>query len=446
MAINNVTFDDLVCQESIITEEDKLLYGVKGYIIPYTKETFTSTFNINPARVFYTPSLTLSSVYVNFDTMAVCSLHLEAVGLGGASNFVKQIETAVAYSEKEVEEHDFLHSILPLPDAMRFDYLKRLRDKYPDFDGLYSLFMSVYLDSDYGFGVLDDGIARIIGSKSCEDIEKTKVKISNLPNKVKVYRGGNSGSVSYFSAYSWTRNRNVAYFFAARRGNGPGYIAEGYVNKNDIVEYFPDDRNEDEVIINPNKIQIEKVTELVGFDFLESIVPAIGPMFNEYCEELDSLDFASTTAEHGSSHEKRVLFLSLALAHRLNLSIDNKRILATASIFHDTQRTNDMMDSSHGRNARKYYDQREEEPDAIVEFLCEFHCLPDSDGYAEIERNPMLSQRGKEIKQLFEVFKDADALDRVRFGDLMHEPDIKQLRLDVSKGMVLAARILCSQL
>lgn len=445
--MNNVTFDDMVCQDSILTDADKSHYQEKGYIIPYTKDEFEKEFEVNSSCVFYTPSLSLFSVYINFESMAVCSLHLEMTELEGMDNFKRQIPVAVARSEEEVKQHSFLNSILVLPDAMRFDYLKQLLQKYPSYDGIYSLFMSVYTDSDYGFAAMGNETARtLLRQKTSKDVNETKQRISGLPDRVKVYRGGNSKSVPYNSAYSWTRDINVAYFFAARRGDGPGYVAEGYVDKRNIIEYLPDDRGESEIIADPQNVTVDKVTRLEGIDYLKSVEPLISPIFNEYCEKLEWLDFADATNEHGLSHERRVLFLTLAIAHRLHLPIEDMHILATASIFHDSQRTNDDVDENHGYDAKEYYTQTEDEPDAIVEFLCEFHCLPDSKGRAEIKQNPKLSECKNRVQMLYDVFKDADALDRTRFGDLMREPDIKQLRLDTSKELVLAARILCSQL
>ena len=73
-------------------------------------------------------------------------------------------------------------------------------------------------------------------------------------------------------------------------------------------------------------------------------------------------------------------------------------------------------------------------------FLCKYHCLPDEDGYRHIQNDPVLSQQHSRAKRLVDAFKDADALDLVRFG--IQDVDLNQLRYPVSKSMVLVARLL----
>ena len=75
-----------------------------------------------------------------------------------------------------------------------------------------------------------------------------------------------------------------------------------------------------------------------------------------------------------------------------------------------------------------------------MKFLCTYHCLPDEDGYTHIQNDPVLAQQSIRSKQLIDAFKDADALDRVRFG--IQDVDLDQLRHPVSKSMVLVARLL----
>ena len=47
--------------------------------------------------------------------------------------------------------------------------------------------------------------------------------------------------------------------------------------------------------------------------------------------------------------------------------------------------------------------------------------------------------RRKKAKTLLDVFKDADALDRVRFG--ISELDVNQLRIPISKKLPLLAEL-----
>ena len=159
---------------------------------------------------------------------------------------------------------------------------------------------------------------------------------------------------------------------------------------------------------------------------------------------MEHLSFAQNSAEHGYGHEARVLLLCLTIAHLMNLPPRDRRVLATAAIYHDTQRTNDSVDEIHGCASKEYYMKNELSPDPLVSFLCEYHCLPDEAGYKEIRDNRSLSKNRSRSKLLYEIFKDADALDRVRFG--IRALDLNQLRLPISKELVLIAKIYKDQI
>ena len=67
----------------------------------------------------------------------------------------------------------------------------------------------------------------------------------------------------------------------------------------------------------------------------------------------------------------------------------------------------------------------------VIQQIIKYHCLPDEIGRSEID---------KRYQKLFDVFKDADALDRVRFG--IRDLDINQLRTPEAKSMTMVADII----
>lgn len=77
--------------------------------------------------------------------------------------------------------------------------------------------------------------------------------------------------------------------------------------------------------------------------------------------------------------------------------------------------------------------------DPLVEFIIEYHCRPDEEGYQAIQNTRELSKRRTKSRQLFDIFKDADALDRVRFG--LQDLDINQLRTPEAKLLPLFAHV-----
>ena len=444
--INAVSFDSLVCQTDITSIEDKNEYNSKGYCIYLTLDEFKEKFNINPSCVWYAPSISITNLYFNPETLAACPLHLDmhlhGIAIGDIEGTYHVIET----TEKEVANGEYNFSIMTLPDAMRIEYFEKLIDKKgADIPGLYKLFISYYQTSDYGFGSLkQDVLKTIFDSKTQEEIDEINNKLSSLPDEVTIYRGGNSASVPYDEAYSWSLDINVANFFAARRGYSDGYIATATVNKNDILDYFPNN-SEKEILVNPNKIKIEDVRTIYGMDFIESFLPVVASMYRTYRDAMMELDFYTNSHLHGKEHEVRVLLYCLFISEILDLSNSDRRILATAAIYHDTQRTHDYVEDTHGLAAREYYVNNVSKPDLLVEFLCEYHCLPDEQGYAEIRNNRKLSKNREKSTLLYQIFKDADALDRIRLGDIK-STDLNQLRLDISKNLTLVARISLEQI
>ena len=114
---------------------------------------------------------------------------------------------------------------------------------------------------------------------------------------------------------------------------------------------------------------------------------------------------------HGVAHEARVLVWTQVLADMTRdegLSADPV-VLGWAAAIHDTQRWDDGDDPDHGSRAERWLLDR---PDLLpasvpidrVAYLCRWH-VP-LDGLAR-QMTPELC-----------VFKDADALDRWRIGDL----------------------------
>lgn len=438
--IKSVDFNSLVPQTAIQTEEDKLNYNKKGYRIELTQEEFCSRFNLDPACVWYTPSISCDSLYFNKETLAAAPFQIALFTSGFFSN-LDVFYKAIKGREEEALNHDFSGSISSFPDAMRMEYfnllVERFGTKVPD---LYNLFFTYYLDSDYGFGkVAPSTLEAIFAAKTPEEKDKTHSTLQRLPDLVTVYRGGNTASVSATEAYSWTLDMNIANFFACRRGQGKGYIVQGQVSKEDIIDAFLDDRNEQEVVINPKNVQITRTIPIHGLDFIAPLLPELGPIYRDHLDKLQDLDFAQKSEVHGTLHEARVLLHCLIISHLLNLPSRDRKILATAAIFHDTQRTNDDEDPTHGKASKDYYLSTVETPDPLVSFLCEYHCLPDSEGYREILNNRKLSKNRSRAKLLYDIFKDADALDRVRFG--LKDLDINQLRLPVSRELSLVARL-----
>ena len=446
--VNAVSFEDAVCQTTIQTEEDKEEYGSRGYNIQLTQAEFEEKFNgIDPTCIYYTPSVTTNCLYFNKDTLAVAPFHVEFFLAGIGSSTLEGAKRAIEQMEAEVAEHKYMSSVLALADGMRLEYFQKLVEKKgSDIPGLYETFFDFYTNSDYGFNNIDPTtLQAILNSKTPQEKEETANQLKDLPDTLTIYRGGNTNSTPYANAYSWTLDINIANFFAVRRGKGPGYIVTAEVDKQDIIEVLFEARNEKEVIVNPKNIRVIKETTIPGLDLLEEVLPVVAPMYRKYKDMMEDLDFAQRSSIHGKAHEARVLLLCLILSHLLDLPTSDRKVLATAAIYHDTQRTHDWVEPEHGKASKEYYHDNVSSPDPLVELLVEYHCLPDEEAYQHIRNNRVLSKNRGRAAKLFNIFKDADGLERIRLDGSLRELDLNQLRTEEAKTLSLVARICLEQ-
>ena len=153
---------------------------------------------------------------------------------------------------------------------------------------------------------------------------------------------------------------------------------------------------------------------------------------------------------HGSLHCARVLLYALIMGERLfKEDTQALTILAHAAVFHDSRRQDEWADTGHGARAAAYYarfcqDAAHEStrlpylPEAAC--LMQFHDLHDKVGKAYIREN--FAAETDRVLLLYDIFKDADALDRLRFGELGLKPSY--LRTSEAVSLIGFARELTS--
>ena len=150
---------------------------------------------------------------------------------------------------------------------------------------------------------------------------------------------------------------------------------------------------------------------------------------------------------HAAPHCERVLLYALILGEDIfREKTDLLDILAHASVFHDTRRHDDDLDTGHGARAALYYEQfcrdnRDIEFHPESAYLMRYHDLDDSVGIEAIRKR--FGEESDRVLTLYAIFKDADALDRWRLGS--HGLDPSFLRTDPAKHMTLySLRIVCA--
>jgi hypothetical protein len=145
---------------------------------------------------------------------------------------------------------------------------------------------------------------------------------------------------------------------------------------------------------------------------------------------------------HTKSHCARVLLLALLIGHQKGLSDEEKDALGMAVVFHDSRRLDDGMDKGHGGRAGAYYKDYCHEHDLHYDeqtyYITYYHDQDDSLGLSEIKETSGLSERAV---LLYQIFKDADALDRFRLSpdgldvNFLRTEEARQL-VDFAKGVL----------
>ena len=150
---------------------------------------------------------------------------------------------------------------------------------------------------------------------------------------------------------------------------------------------------------------------------------------------------------HLKPHWCRVLALSLKIADEEGLGEADTEALCMAAAFHDTRRRNAWPDQGHGERAAAYYREfctnRGLPFDERVALIMAWHDRDDDEGNAAMAAwetaHPEACEEGRvALSDLYQMFKDADGLDRVRLP--LAGFDESFLRRDCSKRLVPYAR------
>ena len=147
---------------------------------------------------------------------------------------------------------------------------------------------------------------------------------------------------------------------------------------------------------------------------------------------------------HSTAHSERVLLYALMMGDKL-LPGDAEalEVLGHAAIFHDTRREDEWADKGHGARAADFYAEFCKENDDIVyhpeaAYLMRYHDRRDERGREAIAE--AFADQVEHVQLLYQIFKDADGLDRWRLGSRGLNRDY--LRTDESVNLLGFARTL----
>lgn len=436
----NTSFSDLVPLSNIRTKKDVSRLTKKGYSFVCTKAELKKVYpSLDIAHLYATPNpLDAPCFYWDKESLIIFAVYLYGTRsmCPGSSDLLKYIQSGVDTFRERVEARDFRFLSTNLNDRMRIEYLTMLIDR--DLVS-YERFISVYRLSDYGCADIGkERLQKIFSKRTPNDFATTAKSLQSLPSPMEVYRGAGSYSAGLGEAFSWTCRPGAAVFFAIRFGHEDAVIYQGLVNQTDVLEYL--DGSEEEIIVMPGGVRNIEEIHLYGLNWLAPILQEISPKYHEYLDSADyeAVPFQISGSVHEKGHSMRVLLLCLIFAHLYSLSDEDMDVLADAALYHDVGRSHEWIEDEHGAASAKLYEEGIDYPQPISSFLMRYHCLPDNEGLESIRTS--YASDAEHITFLFNIFKDADGLDRVRLG--LMEVDFTQLRTPEAKKLPMVANLL----
>lgn len=447
--LNYKALDELLPITKVVTDEDVAYYKNKKYAtvkFSQFKQSFPDLTDEELSHIYYEPNAVYSLYYYDYDEMLffetriyITSEGVKHLNLNGET--VKEIIDLNKKNFKNCYDNNDFHSAFHLiPSAYKVEFFCKCLPKLPQ-NVIYDLFISLYTSADFGSkNLTDDIIDILLNAKTPQQKARTTRALNKITdaNTIKVYRG--IGDKSNTKGYSYTLNPNVANFFAFRHSTKADYVSvlAAEVNKKDVIEYI-DNRDEEEVIIKPDALINTTYTaynDIVFFiNSFENVMSIYSKQRDRFFKFKDDSDFNFEMNDHDEQHMLRVLFLSIIMSEYYKLKKSLRPTLYNAAMFHDIGRTNDSEDTRHGADSYKLLCEYNKsfKNDELLGNLMTYHCLPDDKAFQFKNENEKL---------MYKILKDADALDRQRFG--IRELDIKYLRLDFSHKLLFAASQLTS--
>lgn len=452
---NQASLETMLPLTAVQTSADIERYYKEGYSVGLTANEFAKKYPRLPiSRIYAARNMLAPLYYCELDNPAipiVLSLNIygdKRLAMNGESDEKFQqrvLDMAETISSGNVS---FIRSyFFSLEDCLRVSVLSKYIELSNPGEDLYVLFLDLYRTSDFGFSSLsENGLQKVFAGKSQKQKQDTEKKLSSLPDVVTIYRGEGSKSTSYEKSFSWTTSYKAACFFACRIPSlENSRIITAHVSKCDIIEYFPNDE-EKEVLVPPAAVKDRKVDVLFGINALTDEIQAFYPLYQCYRSRISVLyDYGrANDEEHDAEHTLRVLFDALLLVQVQGIALTKKEShqLCDAILYHDIGRINDEVDDSHGAKSKDIYYDAAPECNSATAFLIEYHCLDDRKALADLKASNI---RNKErVWLLYTILKDADALDRVRFG--MRAVDPKYFRNEITHKLLPTAQSCVGQL
>ncbi len=158
-----------------------------------------------------------------------------------------------------------------------------------------------------------------------------------------------------------------------------------------------------------------------------------------------STEYLYPSKFHGLYHSEKVAFFAYIIAKYYNLPPELQEIVLDAALYHDIGRTSDYEETTHGLVSARRMDFLKTKPIysnnplnlELVKTLADAHSLDDSLKQVIFDNHNLPEEKRAVFNTLYNILKDADALDRLRFDKTMKSIlNEKFLRLPVSKKLI----------
>lgn len=431
-------FDPLTEAAVAAATEDGLTFGELSALL--------EEHGLSIDHVVYDPSRTFqNSFYADPDRGCYFPIFLQRgymPALGEVLNLIQQGGGSQHLAEGDWEAYYFLDVPVPM---LIYDF--QLHYKDIPAEKVFEVWYDIYNRVDYSNGAWRPEVLDYVFDRAPEP-ERPEPDGDGL---VTLYRGRGELSAPAEQAISWSTNPGNALWFANHSGRGTA-LAVARVKPEQVVAYYPDYRNENEVILRPGTEMELRYDEMIPS--VETTVPALLvpclPDFFRYAVLARTLgyeDSGNPFRIHGISHILRVLLLSLIYYYNSGdgLTEEDKQVLIYFSLLHDFGRTNEDVDDTHGDKAVERIRKEgtrlkgvhlSKKDYHIAELLIRYHCRDDRAGAAAIAAEPRLTAKDRaRAKKLYDICKDMDGLDRVRFNGL----DCRLLRTPYACKLPLVA-------
>lgn len=464
------SLESLYCIGNIENEEQLKELKENSFLVEYTKESWEKEFPSIPAENIYCVKCEVipsGLQYMDMDHGILIDTHIYGKNglmfsskLGSAEEVLNHLikEKMELYNSKEYLKL-LVSGISEQSGMLMIAMLSHLLEREEPCEKLYEAFLSVYTLVDYGCEKLSQKARQnLLKCKSEAQKEKTRAALADYGDEIRVYRGQGKLSTPEKYAMSWTTNKNVALFFATRFKLEQAVLLEGTVLKEDILEYILE-RGECEAIVFPDSVTVTSRQNMMDLDEFVSYSWGIQNYvsgrkneksykkqyhFNKLIKRVLHLyEKYGDTNDHGEKHTSDVTLLANAL-YAMNGECQNfysdeqiyqdfKHVM-DAAIYHDIGRTHGFDDPDHGKKSYQIY-KKENGENSVVKFLIENHCVGDEEARKNLEQSFPEKDRER-IFELLGILKDADALDRMRFGfgsrdyirtEYLHENDAIRL-------------------